>query len=666
LINLLVLIVTFAVVVGVSGWILSSLSSNYSRAVLKDFHSLSKQEIYNNFEVMIETLDTTGNTLLFSNWTLENNSLQLEHFLVGNLESNYSAIFFFEESISSFLYIAEQEILTSNDSGPLLFYQINPNCNLLDLSCSFQAPSPTVKAVNFNAQSQPWLISAPSDVINLAYSYLILGSDNLGLTAFIGGYDYQSTTPRFILGIDQSYNVIDALLFDMKTNFLMSEPNINSLDLFITDLNGELLGISVNDSSYFQKERINATSSSIESVAIVSQAYFNNPSIKEIFIKGYEAYADAITVGNLQIIIFAVFEPSDLILTYQLTFGLLIPLTFLIGFIVLFWSLWYLIGKLTHSLKHASDLMLEIANLSNTFNKAREMPHFELIETQSLLTAMETIDVALRSFVKYVPKEVVRLLIKEASEVVIGVDDSFLTIFFSDIESFTTISELLEPSDLVQVMSEYLQGMSEIILESGGVVDKYIGDAIMAFWNAPLPVPCHRAVACAVALRCQRELHKLNDGWSLRGIPPIKSRIGLNAGMALVGNLGSPERMSYTCIGDSVNLASRLEGLNKAYGTYIMISDHIIQSPTVSENFLCRPLDYVCVKGKTQAIMVYELICETNMATPDMKEQLEIYKEGFELFQKRKFSEASKKFTKYLKLNEGDMPATLLRNRSKG
>ena len=134
---------------------------------------------------------------------------------------------------------------------------------------------------------------------------------------------------------------------------------------------------------------------------------------------------------------------------------------------------------------------------------------------------------------------------------------------FSDIADFTTISESLQPSELVELLSLYLDEMSKIVIDSGGVVDKYIGDAIMAFWNSPLKVENHQVISCRVALQSQERLRELHLLWKEGGYPLIKMRIGVHSGPVLVGNLGSPDRLNYTCIGDNVNLASRLEGLNK-------------------------------------------------------------------------------------------------------
>src|SRR5262249_23515961 len=144
-----------------------------------------------------------------------------------------------------------------------------------------------------------------------------------------------------------------------------------------------------------------------------------------------------------------------------------------------------------------------------------------------------------------------------------------LTILFSDIKDFTSISEALRPAEIAAQLSEYLNSVTEAIVEESGTVDKYIGDAVMAFWGAPLELKNHAAAACRAALRAQKRIKELNASWAAEGRPAFCTRIGINTGEVIVGNMGSEQRLNYTVIGDPVNLASRLEGINKNYGTRI-------------------------------------------------------------------------------------------------
>ena len=181
-----------------------------------------------------------------------------------------------------------------------------------------------------------------------------------------------------------------------------------------------------------------------------------------------------------------------------------------------------------------------------------------------------------------------------------------ITIFFSDIRGFTTLSEALSPEELVKLLNEYLSTMTEIIIECKGTIDKYMGDAIMAFWGAPVDLEDHAYYACVASLIQMDKLAQLQASWKQRNLPSIDIGIGLNTGSAVVGNMGSSQRMDYTCMGDTINLGSRLEGSNKTYGTNIIISEYTFER--VKDRVYARELDLVQVKGKTHPVRIYELI----------------------------------------------------------
>jgi adenylate cyclase len=206
-------------------------------------------------------------------------------------------------------------------------------------------------------------------------------------------------------------------------------------------------------------------------------------------------------------------------------------------------------------------------------------------------------------FGKYVSPVMVERMMETPPE--LGGVDNDTTIFFSDIRSFTTLSETMSPQELVQLLNEYLTAMTDCIMDYRGTLDKYIGDAIMCFWGAPIPQEDHALLSCKCALKQMEILDRLNLEW-----PPEKQihiGIGLNSGISTVGNMGSEGRMNYTVMGDHVNLASRLEGINKQYYTSIVISestyDHI-----KDKGAICRELDDIRVKGKKKPVRIYELI----------------------------------------------------------
>lgn len=281
-----------------------------------------------------------------------------------------------------------------------------------------------------------------------------------------------------------------------------------------------------------------------------------------------------------------------------------------------------------------------------------------LTEIMRLSESLDNMKSGLKSFEKYVPSELVRLLMQSGLEAKLGGKKQVLTIFFSDIVGFTKISEQLEPEVLVNVLGEYLNEMSEIVQTQQGTVDKYIGDAIMAFWGAPRLIEAHAQNACRAALHCSKRLKELNEKWGKDGLPAFNTRFGINTGEVIVGNIGCETRMDYTVIGDNVNLASRLEGINKVYGTDIIISEETYK--LVNHIMVARILDYVTVVGKKETTAIYELICDKDYLTDDLDNFIRQYTKALHFYENREFKEALSIFTGCLKLNPEDRPSQLL------
>jgi adenylate cyclase len=221
-----------------------------------------------------------------------------------------------------------------------------------------------------------------------------------------------------------------------------------------------------------------------------------------------------------------------------------------------------------------------------------------------------------------------------------------LTLFFSDLAGFTTLSESLEPEVVVQLLNEYLSVMTEIILEEHGTVDKYEGDAIMAFWGAPLPLEDQALRACRTALQQQAALANLNQRFLAKGWPRLHCRIGLHTGEAVVGNLGSAKRFDYTVIGDTVNLASRLEGLNKFYGTFIMASETTVQECQGEIEFL--ELDWVAVKGRETPVKVFNALALRGELTPTQEQARSAFGAGLALYRQGLLGQAEQAFQQSL------------------
>jgi len=233
----------------------------------------------------------------------------------------------------------------------------------------------------------------------------------------------------------------------------------------------------------------------------------------------------------------------------------------------------------------------------------KSSPIAEIYELQKSFTLLQN---ALQSFGRYVPLAIVQDLIKRNEPLNLGVKNEELSIFFVDIENFSTLAEMQASDDLLKQLTEYLTAACESIEAELGTVDKFIGDAVMAFWGAPTPCKDHAVRACSSALRLIGRMNDLNDKWVADGKPAIRVRIGINTSEALVGNMGTPDRMNYTAIGDGVNVASRLEGVNKDYGTNICISEKVVKSAGNKLNV--RYLDKIKVKGRSEELKIFELL----------------------------------------------------------
>ncbi|MBP7734993.1 MAG: CHASE2 domain-containing protein [Spirochaetes bacterium] len=259
------------------------------------------------------------------------------------------------------------------------------------------------------------------------------------------------------------------------------------------------------------------------------------------------------------------------------------------------------------------------------------------------------------AFSYYLSPSVIDEIIKDPDSLELGGEDREITIYFSDIRGFSTISEKLSPKELVVRLNEYLTEMTDIILNYNGTVDKYIGDAIMAFYGAPTVMPDHAAKACLAAIDMKKRLRELQEKWMSMGKEPIYARMGINTGKSTVGNMGSRTRMDYTAMGDAVNLASRLEGANKYYETSAMISGSTYEG--VKDVVDARQLDVIRVVGKSEAVPIYELIGKKGSLPDRIYEMLDKYNQGRELFLNRDWKQARVLFKQALKVVDDDGPS---------
>jgi adenylate cyclase len=268
---------------------------------------------------------------------------------------------------------------------------------------------------------------------------------------------------------------------------------------------------------------------------------------------------------------------------------------------------------------------------------------------------------SLRSFSYYVPRDLVRAMLESGQEATLQGQTRAMTVYFSDIAGMTSMAETMAPDQLVQLLSRYFDEMTALIAAQEGTVDKFIGDAIMAFWGAPVPTADHPARACETALRSQRKLAELRAAPDVPGLANIRARIGIASGDVLVGNVGSHDRFNYTVMGDTVNLASRLEGLNKVYGTEILIND--FGHHAAREHIVARPVGLVQVKGKRQCVEIWEPLCLTSEEDAVARELARWFVQGLAAYVARDFRGAAEQYKAALRVRPEDKPAAVLLER---
>lgn len=262
-------------------------------------------------------------------------------------------------------------------------------------------------------------------------------------------------------------------------------------------------------------------------------------------------------------------------------------------------------------------------------------------------------------FGNYLSPEVIRRLLVDPR--LVDPKKTDITIMFSDIRGFTTISEKLDAQELALFLNQYLSDMTSIVFKNNGTLDKYIGDAVMAFWGAPYEEAGHPTKACSAALDMMKRVREMQKVWEAEGKPKLDIGIGLNTGVASVGRMGSSLRRGYTALGDAVNLSSRLEGLNKDYGTHIIVNETTYEGAK-NNGFVFRELDSIRVKGKLQPVTIYQLMGrQTDLAadgrTEEVRSQVEHFARARALYRDRKWDAAQRAFQEFLDRWPDDGPS---------
>lgn len=279
-------------------------------------------------------------------------------------------------------------------------------------------------------------------------------------------------------------------------------------------------------------------------------------------------------------------------------------------------------------------------------------------EINALIRSMSGMKGAIREVSKFVPKTLVRDILETEKVVAVGGEARCVSILFTDVQDFTAMAGSVSAADLMKHLSEYFEELASVVLREQGTVDKFIGDAIFSFWNAPVPVERHEHVACHATLKCRAAALRLNERWRTIGLAPWRTRFGLHVGEAVVGNVGSSDRIDYTAIGDTVNQASRIEGLNKYYGTEILASGQVAEA--CSDAFLFRRVDRIQPKGTGKSFDLFELLGaldgeEEFRVTPAMTQLVRDWNGAYEAYASRNWMRAFDAFEAFARERPDDV-----------
>ena len=371
-----------------------------------------------------------------------------------------------------------------------------------------------------------------------------------------------------------------------------------------------------------------------------------------------DAFAEFEAVGNGRFIVnssgeqyIGTFTPFPQEFGKDWQIGIVVPETDFIGtiqqtnqvsFIISIVILLFAIGIavfVARSISRPIELLTEETKRIKNFEFDQETEiHSSIREVAELSNAITSMKAGLNTFRKYVPADLVRQLIETGEGAKLGGQKRELSVMFTDIAGFTSITEGAVAEELMDQLSSYLGEVATIVADNRGAVDKFTGDGLLAYWGAPLDNPNHALDACHAALTCRNRIEELNEKWQEEGRYVFPTRMSVTTGESLVGNMGSPRRMNYTLLGDSINLGSRLEAANDIYGTKIIVNHETFAQ--TRDYFYYRPLDFVRVRGKSKNIYIFELV-DTIEKTPEhIVTMINRFTEGFSHYMAKQYSEA--------------------------
>ncbi len=365
---------------------------------------------------------------------------------------------------------------------------------------------------------------------------------------------------------------------------------------------------------------------------------------------GYMGSAATLVPGQMPWWVLCLYVPENILYAksyeqFQITV-LITLFIMLIGTVITI----FFAGRAAKNLENLALCATKIGNLD--FDYKIKIDTAFVKEVQNLSKSMSRMQVGLQSFTKYLPKEMLKSLFDAGVVAKPGGKEKEVSIFFADIANFTHYSEILSPNDLVLQLNEYLGCFSSVINANQGTVDKYIGDAVMAYWNAPKNCEEHAFKSCKAAIQGLHNLSFLQKEWARLNKPIFVARIGINTGNVVLGNIGTEEHLSYTVMGDNVNLASRLEGLNKTYGSSIIITDSTLKA--CGDKLVTRPIDLVAVKGKEKKILAHELLGITNETSSKIVAFCDDFKIAFAAYLNKDWKTGEQLFAKIAEQHPND------------
>ncbi len=503
---------------------------------------------------------------------------------------------------------------------------------------------------DFNPNTRPWYEGAEqTKQLYWTDVYVYNHTKNaLGISVSQPIYDSNKQLTA-VVGADLSLNEF--------SEFIDQQPISKNGLAFVLDSNGHVL---------LPKSQKTANAKALASAAV--EAFSKEKTSNFSFNFSGETYLGAMNPMKISLHkdwLIAIIAPrsdffSEILHAQHLVILFSLGVILLTAILVIFLA--YHISKPITQLSKEID---KIAQLDLDSEKRVSSPIYEISEFDQAIASMRT---ALRSFSHYVPSEIAKQLMHSKHEISLQGEKKRISVMFTDIANFTSIAEGMPIETVNNLLAAHFDALSKIILDCGGLIDKYIGDSVMSLWGASQETPDHAVRACRAALLCQVKLSELNEQQKKAGMPAFSTRIGINAGLAIVGNFGTALRMNYSAIGDAVNAASRLQTINKNYGTKIIIGEEVAKD--IGDRFLIRPLERVEVRGKKQKIKIFELGAQYGdlqsiAPTQDLVKLFSMFTKAYDLLEEGNIEEAKKQFLAIEKIFPDDPPTKLYLDRLK-